>query len=191
MSKSRNRNFCGVCYEEHIDTLRKYLKEYTERGVIRAYYFIMHSPETEEKQLHFHFLIEFYDAKTVSSINKKLEFRDGLIEVCVDVRSYACYLIHKYELDKKRYKIEDVETNDKSRFVLFVSAENSNQCCNDKLVFNKFCQYLDCVPIPPFDYIIRELCKDKNITIKTVRNNIYLYKLTYESAVKTGERGFK
>ena len=67
-NKTRSRNFCGVCYLEQIDCIRSFLVDYSNRGIIRAYYLIKHEPETEEKQIHFHFLIEFYDCKTKSAV---------------------------------------------------------------------------------------------------------------------------
>lgn len=196
MSKSgqpRSRNFCLVCYEEQIKDVMSYFKDYTNRGVIRCYYVIKHDPESEEKQIHFHCLVEYYDAKTLTAVSKKMGLREGLVEYCTDLRGYACYMIHKYEIDKKRYDPSLVETNDSVRYREIIYAENDNQISNDKIVFQKFAEMVENTNYPLF-VILRILCSDKNITVKTVRSNTYLFKTYYESArrepinIKNGER---
>ena len=173
MSKStlnpRSYNFCGVIYEEHLKVVMDYLRSYTDRGVIRAYYIIRHDAENEDNQVHWHLLIEYYDAKTLTSVNKKIDVRDGLIQYCSDVREYACYLIHKYEIDKKRYKIEQVDTNDKERFVMLVNSENSNQCNADKVFLLKAYDLIKNRYDLCFADILETLVRDKNYTALQVR----------------------
>lgn len=141
-SGNRHYNFCGICYSEHWEGFNKYLKVLTECGTIRAYYKILHKPDTEDKVEHVHFLIEFWDARTLSSVNKRIKkfcdvWRDGLLEINSDLREYARYLIHKDELDKIHYSPTEVDTNDRERYVLLINAENSNQIKADK-VFLKY-----------------------------------------------------
>lgn len=178
---SRVRNFCGVCYDEQIKDIVKYLKDYTDRGNIRFWALIQHDAETDEKSKHYHFVVEFYNAKTLTAVNKNIGVRDGLIQVCTDVRGYCCYMLHKYEIDKKNYFIKQVESNDIERFIMFVNAKNDNQCNNDKLVWKKFSDLVLNNDLPLYS-VLDTLCKDKDIEIKTVRRNAYLFKVFYDSA---------
>ena len=179
----RTRNFCAVVYDEDIKYCRVKLAELETRGLLRAFYLIMHNPESDDKSSHFHILFEYYDARTLSAVQKHFsELRDSKIEVCTDLRSYACYMIHKYEIDKKRYDTSLVFTNDMERYRLLVTSDNGNQVSSDKVFMERFYDLL--YSGDEFHNILLNLCRDKNFTIKQVRSNVYLMKNFYCSLNK-------
>ena len=101
------KNFNIVCYDEHL--LKEFLLEYANS--IKEYAYIKHLPESEEKKEHYHVFIEFFNPKNHSTIAKQLNVNIRLVQTCKDRYKLIRYFVHKDNLDKIQYEIDEIITD--------------------------------------------------------------------------------
>ena len=184
MSKSdrnfRTRDFCMVFYDEQVQTVVDYFKRYVNAGVIQYYNFIVHNPDNDGEETgkrHYHACWKCYNAHTTSAVRKQINkltdvdnlIQEGKVNVCSDYRMYCRYLLHLDDIDKERYFIQQVESNDKEMFAFIINAENDNQANSDKLFLQKAYQLIRERTDLCFMEIMELLVFDKNIKAATVK----------------------
>lgn len=183
----RHFDYCMILYDEHLQAVCDYLNRYSKAGVIKHYAIIQHEPDTETGQKHWHAMWKYYNAKTVTAVQKKMNanngvIRDGLIQICNDYRMYARYLLHLDELDsKKRYPATAVNSNDIEYYRELINAPNDNQVTNEKLLLKKAYQLIDNETELKLCDILKLLSLDENIKASDVRKYSYMLKLYYNS----------
>lgn len=169
MAKSNNprkRNFNILCYDEHIKELRKNLTDYTEKGVIRAYYLILHRAETDEKQNHYHCCIEFWQAKTKTAVSKNMGLDERFIEYNSSVRAFVNYMLHRYERGKIKYNITEIDTNDRERLFFLYNQSNDMKADSINEFFDTALDIINNNWHCPWWLVFRKLQKNSNIDCK-------------------------
>ena len=164
-----------------------YFRDYYKRGVIKHYYIIKHKPENKEfderqRVEHWHFVIEYFNAKTLSAVQKNLSFmRPELIEICSSLRGNLQYLIHYHDIDKIRYNILDVVTDDKERYFYIIMQESDLQVDSDKMFLAKAYKMID----EKFEYcfadVIKALTNDKSVKAVLVKRYVTLLHYYFDS----------
>lgn len=128
MSNKRSRNFFLVSYltEEEI-------MGYCHISTVRHFAFIKHDKDVNEdgslKEPHFHILIVFHNARTLSAVKSDFANRrqNTLCEVCEDVEGSFDYLTHRRHTNKVQYLLTDIISDDIAYFKGLVSHEDENR----------------------------------------------------------------
>lgn len=105
----RYRNFMLLLYPEW-DNYQDIL--FDIKGSFKNYAYIKHTKESEEKKDHVHLLLSIDNARTISSISKRLDIPINLIQPVKSLRASCRYLIHKDSEDKFQYDLSDVIVSD-------------------------------------------------------------------------------
>lgn len=162
MKEKRVRNYLGVIYEDDERFDNQLFNLCQEKEAI----WIKHDKDLDDegnvKKPHYHFVIQLKNACTLSSMAKRLEMNENMLEYVKNVNSSLKYLIHFKDDNKYNYDKEDVQSNSeklKRRFLDLVSKDTPE---TDKMVgIYEFIQ-------SQRDYI------DPNILFKyAVKNNIW------------------
>lgn len=115
MSEKRVRTFGGVVYPDS--------ESYDYDGVVSAieetfheWAYVLHDSDTEDdgtpKKTHLHWVGRFEDAKTVSSVAKKLGVQPNEIEIVRNWKKFLRYLVHADSPDKYQYDMGSVTCSD-------------------------------------------------------------------------------
>lgn len=127
-----------------LDLYEKKLQKYCEETFIE-YAFIKHDKDTTAsgvlKVLHYHLLGMTEKRKRISTM-----INDIAEEMAIDRRLVSCkkcvsytgaiqYLIHKNDLDKYQYKINDIFTNIPSEDLQMFMEEDNDNITIDRLIF--------------------------------------------------------
>lgn len=108
MEEKRHRNFGMVLYPESTDHSFKDVQSLIDSGTYKGCY-IYHDPESEEKEGHYHTVIKFNNAKTISAVSKLLNVPTHRIKPLRDMDSYLLYMVHFGYEDKKQYELEELK----------------------------------------------------------------------------------
>lgn len=168
-------------YSEHAPNVIKIIKQQVDAGVLRSYYLIQHEPE-EEGQIHYHCVLEYWNAKTVSSVAKNLELEERFVKTCSSVRSSCAYLIHKYDKYKKQYDLLDVHTNDRERYFMFIATRNDIEAQEHTQLTRKCNAIIYTNRSNPWFVIWDILCNTYDIDTQFLRKNCSCLYKYWESA---------
>lgn len=161
-NKKRVRNYLGVIYEDDERFDNQLFNLSQEKDAI----WIKHDKDLDDegnlKKPHYHFVVQLKNACTLSSMAKRLEVNENMLEYVKNVNSSLKYLIHYKDDNKYNYDAKDIQSNSeklKRRFLDLVSKDTPE---TDKMVsIYEFIQ-------SQTDYI------DPNILFKyAVKNNIW------------------
>lgn len=162
MNNKRVRNYLGVIYEDDKNFDNQFFNLTQEKESIWIRHDKDLNEEGEVKKPHYHFVIQLKNACTISSMAKRLEVNENMLEYVKNVNSSLKYLIHFGDDNKYNYDKEEVQSNSeklKRRFLDLVSKDTPE---TDKMIgIYEFIQGQN-------DYI------DPNILFKyAVKNNIW------------------
>lgn len=110
-NSTRSRYFGTILYPEDPQ-----FSEKLEAVTSQEYLMVLHNRDVDDdgnpKKEHYHVVIQFEDAKTVSSVSKKLGCSENQIQVFTkqkgkDVDGYIKYMTHVNEPDKALYHLSD------------------------------------------------------------------------------------
>lgn len=103
--EKRFRHFVMILYPEwnNCDEIIQDIK-----GSFKKYAYILHTPEANEKKLHYHFILSLDNPRTIESLSKRLGIPKNLIQNCRSLRGACRYLIHKDNDDKIQYNLDQV-----------------------------------------------------------------------------------
>ena len=73
----------------------------------------LHTPEDEEKKIHFHFMIMFGNDRHFFSVCKMFDVAPHLLKKCTDPLAYIRYMVH-LGYDKPQYSKDNIRTNNSS-----------------------------------------------------------------------------
>lgn len=134
MNNKRVRNYLGVIYEDDERFDNQLFNLSQEKDAI----WIKHDKDLDDegnvKKPHYHFVIQLKNACTLSSIAKRLEVNENMLEYVKNVNSSLKYLIHYNDDNKYNYDMNDVQSNSeklKRRFLDLVSKDTPE---TDKMV---------------------------------------------------------
>ena len=162
VNNKRVRNYLGVIYEDDERFDNQLFNLSQEKDAI----WIKHDKDLDDegnvKKPHYHFVIQLKNACTLSSMAKRLEVNENMLEYVKNVNSSLKYLIHYNDDNKYNYDAKDIQSNSeklKRRFLDLVSKDTPE---TDKMIgIYEFIQKQK-------DYI------DPNILFKyAVKNNIW------------------
>ena len=105
IEEKRYRHFMLLLYPEwnNFNDILQDLK-----GSFKSYAYIKHFPEEQEKKEHVHFILSLDNARSVSSLSKRLDIKPNLIQPVKSLRSSCRYLIHLDSEDKFQYTLDQV-----------------------------------------------------------------------------------
>ena len=115
----RTNRFCTVSFiPEQIADLQVKIKNYP------FWAYINHLPdkvvkEDSDKKPHCHFMWKCKGTMSVLQVANQLDIPSHMIQPCRFERSYGRYFLHLDDKDKIQYSLSDVQTNKKSRFVIW------------------------------------------------------------------------
>lgn len=134
LNNKRVRNYLGVIYEDDEKFDNQLFNLTQEKDSI----WIKHDKDLDDegnvKKPHYHFVIQLKNACTLSSIAKRLEVNENMLEYVKNVNSSLKYLIHYNDDNKYNYDMNDVQSNSeklKRRFLDLVSKDTPE---TDKMV---------------------------------------------------------
>lgn len=136
----RNRQFCGVLYEEdptHLKAIDKILKFYDcaiirhdmdvyEENVYDEEGKLIHL-EDEFKKPHYHIVIKFMNARSMKKVAEDLGITENYLEPCKNYKQSMEYLIHLNNPEKYLYKVDEVEGSLKKDLVMFINKKETNE----------------------------------------------------------------
>lgn len=107
VDEKRYRNFMIMLYED--STTYDYKEVLFDlKGSFKNYAYIKHQPETNEKKAHTHFILSLDNARTISSIAKRVGVAPNYFQPIKSLRASCRYLIHLDTDDKIKYNLSDV-----------------------------------------------------------------------------------
>lgn len=143
------RDFIILLYE---DTSSYDFKEVLSIIKSQKYYaYIKHTPESDEKKIHFHVRLHFENGKRVSTLSNQLGVPEQFVQPVKSVRRMDRYLIHKDDDDKIQYSIDQVIISDcfKRKYLKsFDDLKDENQIIDDIYIFIdnlKFLNFNECL----------------------------------------------
>lgn len=92
---------------------------------VEEFYYIKHTPEASEDNIHYHIVIKF--KYPVPFANVKAKFPYGKIENARSVPQCVKYLIHQEDLSKKQYPITDIQTNHTEKLLQYLSQKSPSR----------------------------------------------------------------
>lgn len=105
IEEKRYRHFMLLLYPEW-DNFNNILQDL--KGSFKNYAYIKHIPEEKEKKEHLHFILSLDNARTISSLSKRLDIKSNLIQPVKSLRASCRYLIHMDSEDKYQYNLDQV-----------------------------------------------------------------------------------
>lgn len=127
----RSRSHCLLLYpedESHMKALN-YIKQYYD------YAYILHDKDYDEfgeiKKSHYHIVVQFKNAKWLSSISEELKISSNYIQQCNNFELALEYLIHRNEETKYQYDIDEVKGPLKNKLIKFLNQNDLDE--NDKV----------------------------------------------------------
>ena len=107
VDEKRYRNFMFLLYQDtttyNFDDVLFDLK-----GSFKNYAYIKHLPESDEKKEHYHFILSLDNARSVSSLSKRVGVPNNYISPIRSLRASCRYLTHQDNEDKTKYNLTDV-----------------------------------------------------------------------------------
>lgn len=105
IEEKRYRHFMLLLYPEwsNFNDILQDLK-----GSFKNYAYIKHVPEEEEKKEHIHFILSLDNARSVTSLSKRLDIKSNLIQPVRSLRASCRYLIHMDSEEKFQYNLDQV-----------------------------------------------------------------------------------
>ena len=109
--KEKGTFFCSVTHDLDLaHEMIKVLPDFT------SWAYIYHEPDTEEGTAHYHFLVRNNGTRSVKQIADKLGISSQYVQVCRKVVAFRRYMLHLDSDDKKKYELDDVQTNRRADF---------------------------------------------------------------------------
>lgn len=107
IDEKRYRNFIILLYE---DSTSYNFEEvlFDLKGSFKNYAYIKHKPETSEKKEHYHFILSLDNARTISSLAKRVGVAPNYFQPIKSLRASCRYLTHIDTEDKNKYNLSDV-----------------------------------------------------------------------------------
>lgn len=107
IDEKRYRNFMILLYE---DSTSYNFEEvlFDLKGSFKNYAYIKHLPEEKEKKEHYHFILSLDNARTISSIAKRVGIAPNYFQAIKSLRASCRYLTHIDTEEKNKYNISDV-----------------------------------------------------------------------------------
>lgn len=121
------------------------------------YCYIMHSPESTEKQAHYHVNLHLKDARTREQIMRKLSLPDQVrnrVEPILSVRQMDRYLTHVDYPDKIQYSVDDVIVSPHYRNKFFKQFDDQQ---SEEDIITDIYNFLDKLPHNTFGEDLRLL----------------------------------
>lgn len=108
--ENRARYFLILLYE---DTSSYNFKDvmFDLKGNFKYYAYIKHIPEKDEKKEHIHFFLAVDNARTISSLSKRIGVPAQFIQRVKGIRASCRYLTHRDNDDKIQYDLTDVKVS--------------------------------------------------------------------------------
>ena len=112
MKVIRSRNFMYTQDLDHLPFNKDTLKTRLEKSGAQEWAFILHDKDVDENNKkirpHFHVMLRFKDAKTISRISKIFNDKQQYIEVWKNsINNGYSYLIHETSNAKNKYHYKD------------------------------------------------------------------------------------
>jgi len=107
MAQNRNRNWHIVINADTLPKNAEISKKLAETN-IKNYAYITHNKD-ENKKPHIHLILEYENARTFDSLQKK--FETWHIEPCKSLVLSLQYLTHKNDKNKEQYEPSEIVTN--------------------------------------------------------------------------------
>lgn len=107
IDEKRYRNFIILLYE---DSTSYNFEEvlFDLKGSFKNYAYIKHKPETSEKKEHYHFILSLDNARTISSLAKRVGVASNYFQPIKSLRASCRYLTHIDTEEKNKYNLSDV-----------------------------------------------------------------------------------
>lgn len=107
IDEKRYRNFIILLYE---DSTSYNFEEvlFDLKGSFKNYAYIKHKPETSEKKEHYHFILSLDNARTISSLAKRVGVAPNYFQPIKSLRASCRYLTHIDTEEKNKYNLSDV-----------------------------------------------------------------------------------
>ncbi len=107
IDEKRYRNFIILLYE---DSTSYNFEEvlFDLKGSFKNYAYIKHKPETSEKKEHYHFILSLDNARTISSLAKRVGVAPNYFQPIKSLRASCRYLTHIDTEGKNKYNLSDV-----------------------------------------------------------------------------------
>lgn len=145
MAQNRNRCWNIVINADTLPKDAKIIEKLTELKVKR-YAFIHHNRDTSKRE-HIHLVIEFENARTFESLQKKTE--TWHIEPCKSLVACIQYLSHKNDQSKEQYKTDEIISNDvewlKRNYELEIDYINDERQLIQEIINGKYLSYFDLI----------------------------------------------
>lgn len=109
----RTRHFNVMLYpESQQDVINTLIDIYNVAGILHDKDTYKEDSEThkagELKKAHYHFVVRFSNARTVSAFAKELGIEERFIQPCNNFKASARYLLHLGKSDKYQYSVDDL-----------------------------------------------------------------------------------
>lgn len=106
IEENRYRHFMLLLYKD--TTSYKYDDVLQDmKGSFKNYAYIEHKPEDDEKKKHTHVILSFDNARTISSLSKRVGIPHYHIKNIKSLRQACRYLTHRDDEDKIQYDLTD------------------------------------------------------------------------------------
>lgn len=107
IDEKRYRNFMILLYE---DSTSYNFEEvlFDLKGSFKNYAYIKHLLEEKEKKEHYHFILSLDNARTISSIAKRVGIAPNYFQPIKSLRASCRYLTHIDTEEKNKYNLSDV-----------------------------------------------------------------------------------
>lgn len=106
---NRSRYIGAVLYTEGVEDKTKFeLLQKIEKGEVEGV-FIKHSPEAEGKKYHFHVILRYKEARSISAVSKEFGISENYFQKISNLDGALLYLLHKGYSEKLQYKEEEIK----------------------------------------------------------------------------------
>lgn len=123
IDEKRYRHFMILLYHDtkdyNIDEILFDLK-----GSFKNYAYVLHNPESDEKKSHIHFILSFDNARTITSLCKRLNLKSQFIQPIKSLRASCRYLVHIDDETKTQYSLSDVHVSRSFSNIFFSSFDD-------------------------------------------------------------------
>lgn len=104
----RSRNFALLLYPQEDATHAHALEVISGLNAVWIVHDKDRTAEGDVKKMHTHVILQLADACTVSALASRLGIESNYVQVCRNVKQGKRYLVHKDDLDKYQYPVEDL-----------------------------------------------------------------------------------
>lgn len=155
---NRFRNWMILLYPEW-ENFEEILQDI--KGSFKNYAYIKHEPESDEKKVHYHLILNLDNPRTDKSLSKRLGIPVNLFKRVKSLRGSNRYLIHIDNEDKIQYKLTDVVVSKSYQSTYFKSFDDLMS--DEDILDNIYCfieSYKDSSPIELEIQLTRYVCSN-------------------------------